>query len=251
MVPSSKARGWVHVIDLSTNIMTMKTKYISTAALLGGCLLIVLPSCNTSRAARGGAIGGAAGAGVGAVIGNQFGDNGSVIGALIGAAVGGTTGALIGRHMDKQAEELRNDLQGATVTRVGEGIRITFDSGLLFAVDQSDLSGSAQTNLTELAATLNKYDDTDVLIEGHTDADGADSYNEALSERRAKSVDRFLIAQGVRPARISTRGYGETQPLADNASAEGKAANRRVEVAIYANERMKKAAERGELDNTP
>ncbi|MFZ1688897.1 MAG: OmpA family protein [Flavobacteriales bacterium] len=229
----------------------MNTRIVSTAALFGGCLLIALPACNTSRAVQGGTIGGAAGAGIGAVIGNQLGDNGTVIGALIGAAVGGTTGALIGRHMDKQAEELRSDLSGATVTRVGEGIRITFDSGLLFTVDQSDLSASAQTNLTELATTLNKYDDTDVLIEGHTDADGADAYNETLSERRAKSVDRYLVDRGVRPARISTRGYGETQPLGDNTTAEGKAANRRVEIAIYANARMKKAAEHGELENTP
>lgn len=219
--------------------------------ILGVGLVSFIPACNTSRAVRGGTIGGAAGAGVGAVIGNQLGDNGTVIGALIGAAVGGTAGALIGRHMDKQAEELRNDLKGATVTRVGEGIRITFDSGLLFAVDQSDLSGSAQTNLNELGTTLNKYDDTEILIEGHTDADGSDTYNEDLSERRAKTVSRYLVAHGVRPGRLTTMGYGETQPLADNTTAQGKAANRRVEIAIYANDRMKKAAERGDLDNTP
>lgn len=213
------------------------------------CTLLLAPTsgCNTSRAVRGGAIGGAAGAGAGAVIGNQFGDNGSVIGALIGAAVGGTTGALIGRHMDKQAEELRTDLSGATVTRVGEGIRITFDSGLLFAVDKSDVNGAAETNLTGLATTLNKYDDTEILIEGHTDADGADTYNEALSDRRSEAVRRVLVAQGVRASRISTVGYGEAQPLADNGTAQGKAENRRVEVAIYANKEMKRAAERGEL----
>lgn len=210
-------------------------------------VLITLLSCHASRTVKGGAIGAGAGAGAGAVIGNQFGDNGSVIGALIGAAVGGTTGALIGRHMDKQAEELRNDLQGATVTRVGEGIRITFDSGLLFAVDKSDVNTTAQTNLTELATTLNKYDDTEVLIEGHTDADGADAYNESLSERRARAVATALQAQGVGAGRITTKGYGEVQPVGDNTSAEGKAQNRRVEVAIYANKRMKKAAERGDL----
>ncbi len=211
-------------------------------------LLYVLLGCNASKGVKGGAIGVGVGAGAGAVIGNQFkGKNASVIGAIIGAAVGGTTGALIGRHMDKQAEELRNDLQGATVTRVGEGIRITFDSGLLFAVDKSDVSATAQTNVTELATTLNKYDDTEVLIEGHTDADGADAYNETLSERRAKAISRALVAQGVRAGRISTMGYGETQPVEDNSTAAGKAQNRRVEVAIYANKRMKKAAERGEL----
>lgn len=196
---------------------------------------------------KGGAIGAGVGAGAGAVIGNQFGDNGTAIGAIIGAAVGGTTGALIGRHMDKQAEELRTDLEGATVTRVGEGIRITFDSGLLFAVNESSLSGTAQGNLTDLAGTLKKYDDTEVLVEGHTDADGADEMNHALSMRRAQQVSAFLIGQGVLPSRLSTMGYGEGQPVGDNASAEGKAANRRVEIAIYANKRMKKAAERGQL----
>ncbi|MBK6540065.1 MAG: OmpA family protein [Flavobacteriales bacterium] len=216
-----------------------------TAFALSG--LLFGSSCGTSRALQGGAIGTGAGAGIGAVIGNQFGDNGTVIGALIGAAVGGTTGALIGRHMDKQAEELRNDLQGATVTRVGEGIRITFDSGLLFAVDQSTLNATAQKNLGELASTLNKYDDTEVLIEGHTDADGADDYNESLSLRRAQSVERYLAGKGVRPSRTSTMGYGESQPIGDNSNADAKAANRRVEIAIYANSKMKKAAERGEL----
>ena len=212
--------------------------------------IVLLLACNASKGVKGGAIGAGVGAGAGAVIGNQFdGKNGTVIGALIGAAVGGTTGALIGRSMDKQAEELRNDLQGATVTRVGEGIRITFDGGLLFASDKNDVNPSAQANLTQLATTLNKYDDTEVLIEGHTDADGADSYNQDLSVRRAKSVAAALVAQGVKSTRISSQGYGETQPVADNADAMGKSLNRRVEVAIYANKRMKKAAERGELGN--
>ncbi|HNU55026.1 MAG TPA: OmpA family protein [Flavobacteriales bacterium] len=211
-------------------------------------LALIVPSCNTSRAVKGGAIGAGAGAGVGAVIGNQIdGKNSTVIGAIIGAAVGGTAGALIGRHMDKQAEELQRDLEGATVTRVGEGIKITFDSGLLFGVDKSDLNATAVQNVNELGQTLLKYEDTDILIEGHTDSDGADDYNLGLSERRAKSVSRQLIADGVPAGRISTVGYGEGQPVADNGSAEGKAQNRRVEVAIYANKRMQKAAERGEL----
>lgn len=187
------------------------------------------------------------GAGAGAIIGNQFGDNGTAVGAIIGAAVGGTAGALIGRNMDKQAEELRADLDGATVTRVGEGIKITFDSGLLFAVNESSLSGTAQGNLSELAETLKKYDDTEVLVEGHTDADGAQEMNHALSMRRAQQVSTFLIGQGVISSRLSTMGYGEGQPVGDNDSAEGKAANRRVEIAIYANKRMRKAAERGQL----
>ncbi len=217
-------------------------------ACTGVVIGLVLPACNASRSAKGGAIGAAAGAGAGAVIGNQFpGKNGTAIGAIIGAAVGGTTGALIGRHMDKQAEELRADLEGATVTRVGEGIKITFDSGLLFPVNESSLNSTATANINELAATLNKYEDTDILIEGHTDADGAEDYNMGLSQRRAQSVSGQLIAMGVKPGRINTVGYGETQPVADNVTAEGKAQNRRVEVAIYANKRMQRAAEKGEL----
>lgn len=223
--------------------------HLTLKALAGTiALALTVPACNTSRAVKGGAIGTGAGAGVGAVIGNQFdGKNSTVIGAIIGAAVGGTAGALIGRHMDKQAEELQRDLEGATVTRVGEGIKITFDSGLLFGVDKSDLNSTAVQNVNELGQTLLKYDDTDILIEGHTDSDGEEDYNLGLSERRARSVSRQLIADGVPAGRISTVGYGEDQPVADNGSAEGKAQNRRVEVAIYANKRMQKAAERGEL----
>ncbi len=209
---------------------------------------ILFSACNTSRAVKGGAIGAGAGGGLGAVIGKQVGGkDGTAVGAIIGAVIGGTAGALIGRHMDKQAEELRNDLEGATVERVGEGIKITFDSGLLFAVDKSDLNSASETNLRELASTLKKYEDTDILIEGHTDADGAEDHNQTLSESRARSVQKFLLAEGVRPGRMTTVGYGEMQPVADNASEAGKTSNRRVELAIYANDRMKKAAERGEL----
>jgi len=220
---------------------------MKSLTVIGLSTLLVLPACHMSRAAKGGAIGAGAGAGAGAIIGNQFGDNGTAIGAIIGAAVGGTAGALIGNEMDKQAEELSADLEGATVTRVGEGIKITFDSGLLFGVDQSTLSTTAQGNLNELAATLKKYDDTDVLVEGHTDADGADDHNRTLADRRAHTVKSYLVSQGVTSGRFSTMGYGETQPIADNSTAEGKAQNRRVEVAIYANKRMIKAAEKGEL----
>jgi outer membrane protein OmpA-like peptidoglycan-associated protein len=218
-----------------------------TLAMIGLSTMLMMPACHMSRATKGGAIGAGAGAGAGAVIGNQFGDNGTAIGAIIGAAVGGTAGALIGNKMDKQAEELSADMEGATVTRVGEGIKITFDSGLLFAVDQSTVNSTAQSNLVELAATLKKYDDTDVLIEGHTDADGADDHNQSLSERRAQAVKAYLVSQGVASNRFSTVGYGENQPVGDNNTMEGKSRNRRVEVAIYANKRMKKAAERGEL----
>jgi outer membrane protein OmpA-like peptidoglycan-associated protein len=179
------------------------------------------------------------------VIGHQS-DN-TVVGAIIGAAVGGTAGALIGRHMDKQAEELKRDLKGATVERVGEGILITFDSGLLFGLDSYQLQQVTKGNLDQLAATLNKYEDTDILVEGHTDSSGEDDYNQTLSERRAREVENYLVERQVKGSRIVTKGYGESQPLTSNETEAGRRSNRRVEVAIYANEDMKKLAKKGEL----
>ncbi len=223
----------------------MKYVILPATILVGSAL--IFSGCNASKGVKGGAIGAGAGAGIGAVVGNQFGDHGTAVGAIIGAAVGGTAGALIGHKMDKQAAELREDLKGANVERVGEGIKITFDSGLLFGVDQSSLNQTSRSNLVDLSKTLNKYEDTDILIEGHTDSSGPDDHNMTLSKQRAESVSGFLISNGVRANRISTVGYGETQPIADNNTTAGKAQNRRVEVAIYANKKMQKAAERGEL----
>ncbi|MDN5211648.1 OmpA family protein [Fulvivirgaceae bacterium BMA12] len=204
-----------------------------------------LTSCNASRTVKGGAIGAGAGGAVGAVIGKAAGN--TAVGAIIGAAVGGTAGALIGRKMDRQAEELRSDLEGAEIERVGEGIKITFDSGLMFATNSSSLNQKTKDNLSELATTLKKYEDTNILIEGHTDSTGADEYNQTLSEKRATAVSGYLMSLGVAGQRLSTVGYGEGQPIADNETVEGRQENRRVEVAIYANEKMKKAAKRGDL----
>lgn len=206
---------------------------------------LLLSGCKASNTTKGGAIGAGAGAAIGGLIGHKS-DN-TVVGAIIGAAVGGTAGALIGRHMDKQAEELKADLKGATVERVGEGIIITFDSGLLFALDSYNLQAETKSNLTELSKTLNKYDDTNILIEGHTDSSGEDIYNQKLSEKRAKEVEQFLVTQQVKDSRITTKGYGETQPLKPNDTQAGMQANRRVEVAIYANNEMKKLAKKGQL----
>ena len=206
---------------------------------------IMIFGCNASKTQKGAAIGAGAGAAIGGVIGAQS-DN-TAVGAIIGAAVGGTAGALIGRRMDKQAEELRRDLEGADVERVGEGIKITFDSGLMFALDSYNLNDQTKQNLTELAQTLKKYEDTNILIEGHTDSSGSDSYNQTLSEKRAASVATYLRGEGVAGSRMTTMGYGEGQPIADNSTQSGRQENRRVEVAIYANEKMKKAAEKGEL----
>lgn len=227
----------------------MNNRAISFLTALGLALVIILSQvlmgCNATNTTKGGAIGAGAGGAIGGVIGHKSGN--TAVGAIIGAAVGGTAGALIGRHMDKQAEELKQDLKGATVERVGEGILITFDSGLLFDVDKADIQTTTKANLDELAQTLKKYDDTNILVEGHTDATGEDSYNKKLSDKRAESVENYLVTNGVSDNRITTKGYGESQPIADNNTDSGRKQNRRVEVAIYANKDMKKLAEKGQL----
>jgi outer membrane protein OmpA-like peptidoglycan-associated protein len=201
--------------------------------------------CNTSRTAKGGAIGAGAGGAIGGAIGSKS-DN-TAKGAILGAVIGGTAGALIGKYMDKQAEELDEELEGADVERVGEGIKITFDSGILFAFDSAKLSPTAKDNVAEMAETLKKYEDTNILIEGHTDSIGPDDYNKQLSEERADSVSDYLISLGVENARINEVGYGENQPVATNETERGRQLNRRVELAIFANEELKEAAEEGEL----
>jgi outer membrane protein OmpA-like peptidoglycan-associated protein len=201
-----------------------------------------------SKTAKGGAIGAGAGAVTGAVLGRVIGGkSGTAAGAIIGAAVGGSGGAIIGRRMDKQAEELQRDMQNAKVERVGEGIKITFDSGILFDTNKSELRPASRSEIEKMAATLQKYPDTNILVEGHTDASGSDAINQPLSERRAQAVANYTTSRGVDASRIQTRGYGSSQPIADNTTEAGKQANRRVEIAIYANEKMKKAAEEGRL----
>lgn len=221
-----------------------------TAAILMAILILIvftlpMTGCKANRTVKGGAIGAGVGGAIGSVIGHKAGN--TAVGAIIGAAVGGTAGALIGRHMDKQAEELQQDLEGATVQRVGEGILITFNEGLQFDINSAELRSGDIANLNDLAETLNKYDDTDILVEGHTDSTGPADFNQKLSDRRAETVRRSLVEQGVAANRLSAVGYGPSQPLADNSTVEGRQINRRVEVAIYANKKMRKAAERGEL----
>ena len=201
-----------------------------------------------STALKGGLIGGLGGAVAGGIAGRLIGGkSGTATGAIIGAAVGGTAGALIGRKMDKQAAELRRDLEGAKVERVGEGIKITFASGILFGSNSSSLTPEAAGNIDQLATTLKKYADTSVTVEGHTDSSGSDAINQPLSTRRAQAVANEITTQGVDASRITSTGYGATQPVGDNTTATGKSANRRVEVAIFANEKMQKAAKKGQL----
>ncbi len=207
--------------------------YALTAA---GMLFATTGCASLNNTEKGAAVGGAAGAVVGGIIGNNTGS--TTRGAIIGAVVGGAAGAAIGHRMDEQAEELDDELEGATVERVGEGIGVTFDSGILFDYDKADLRPAARANLMELAESLQEYEDTEVLVVGHTDSTGSDSYNQDLSERRAASARAYLISQGIAPSRIEAVGRGETEPVASNETAEGRQQNRRVEVAIFASEEL-------------
>lgn len=194
------------------------------------------------NAQRGLVIGAAGGAVLGGVIGKVSGSTAK--GAIIGAAVGGAAGAIIGDQMDRQAAELKRDIKGATVARVGEGIQVTFESGLLFDFDSAVLRPEARANLRELAGSLQKYSGDEVLILGHTDSVGGDAYNKRLSVRRADAAAEYLITQGVERSRIGTGGLGEEEPIASNATAGGRQQNRRIEVAIYAGEKMRERARR-------
>lgn len=204
------------------------------------CAMLASMGCSASRKTKGTAIGAGTGAVIGGVIGKQAGN--TVLGAIIGAAVGGAAGMYIGNYMDKQAAEIEQDIAGAKVERVGEGIKITFDSGILFDVDKANLRPAAVADLTRLAAILNKYEDTNILIEGHTDATGSDEHNLQLSRSRAQSVANQLASLQVNATRFTIMGYGESQPVASNDDAAGRQMNRRVDLAIMANDKLKKAA---------
>jgi outer membrane protein OmpA-like peptidoglycan-associated protein len=210
--------------------------------IVGLLLTVVLASsgCSWSNKTKGAIIGGATGAAVGGAIGHQSGN--TAVGAILGAAIGGAAGAYIGNYMDKQAAEMERDLEGAKIERVGEGIKITFDSGLLFDVDKATLRTASRTQLADMATILNKYEDTNILLEGHTDATGSEEYNLDLSQKRAQSVSNYLATNDVNPTRFTIMGYGEEQPIATNDTEDGRQLNRRVEVAIYANDKLKKVA---------
>ncbi|MEZ4699319.1 MAG: OmpA family protein [Rhodothermales bacterium] len=187
-----------------------------------------------SNTEKGAAVGAGAGTVVGGAIGKAAGSTAK--GAILGAIVGGTAGAVIGQQMDRQAAELEQELEDAEVQRIGEGIVVTFDSGILFDFDSAGLREEARSNLRELAQSLDEYDNTDVLIVGHTDAVGDASYNLALSERRAASAAQYLATLGIPVNRVETSARGEAEPIASNDTDYGRQQNRRVEVAIYADE---------------
>ena len=204
---------------------------------------IVLSACkSTSNATKGTIIGVAGGGAIGAVIGKKMGN--TAAGAVIGAAVGGAAGTIIGQKMDKQAEEMKKVLGDAEVRREGEGIVINFKEKVLFAFNESDLSGNAENSLNKLSNILQKYPETDIVIIGHTDSKGTEAYNQRLSERRANSVSYYLRNHNISASRVTVQGMGETDPVATNDSDEGRSLNRRVEFVITANEKMKAEAKR-------
>ncbi len=170
---------------------------------------------------------------MGAVVGNAAGSTAK--GAIIGAVVGGAAGAIIGSRMNDRAETLERELDNATIERVGEGILVTFDSGILFGFDSSSLQREARNNLGDLARVLARdSDDYELLVAGHTDNSGSETYNQSLSERRASAASDFLATQGIAGRQIRTQGLGEMEPVASNETSAGQEANRRVEVAIFA-----------------
>lgn len=215
----------------------------AVSLILIGLLLTGLLGCSSwTKSQKGAAIGGAAGAVIGGAIGKQ--SDHTAEGAILGAVIGGIAGGIIGNYMDEQAAEMERDLEGAKIERIGEGIKVTFESGILFDVDSATLRPEAQENLKKLARILQKYEDTEILIEGHTDSTGPEEYNQTLSERRANSVNNYLIGLGVQKIRLNPVGYGELQPVASNETPEGRQANRRVEVAIWANDELKASAQK-------
>jgi len=226
-----------------THLQTMKRPItllliLAMTSLTWGCE-------STRNTGRGAGIGAAAGGVLGGLIGSKTGS--WVQGAAIGAVVGGAAGALIGNYMDKQAEEIDSQVEGARVERVGESIRVVFDSGILFSTGSSTLTSTSRYNIEKLARILNRYSNTNLVIEGHTDAIGAESLNQTLSERRAESVANLLAGYGVSRYRLSPVGYGETRPIASNETEYGRRLNRRVEVLISANDELKNQAASGEL----
>jgi outer membrane protein OmpA-like peptidoglycan-associated protein len=218
-------------------------------------IILVIASCetikNSSSQKKGVAIGATSGAVLGGIIGNNVGNkNNTALGAILGAAIGGDAGGVIGKKMDNQAEAIKAEIPGAIVTRVGEGINVTFNEnnpdgskiGVFFDNNKYDINSNSQLAINRFKKIFIDYPDTDILIKGHTDNVGSKSYNNSLSQRRALAVSTALTNEGVNSSRIKTKWYGESQPIVENNSAENRASNRRVEFVITANEKMKVAA---------
>lgn len=203
---------------------------VTVVMLFTGC-------ASMNKTQKGAAIGTAGGAAAGAVIGRASGN--TALGAIIGATVGGVTGAVIGRQMDKQAEELKNEVPDASVERVGEGIVVELSDKVLFEFGKSDLSDASKRSLDKMVEVFNKYPDTDIEVQGHTDDKGSEEYNQGLSVRRAVTVTDYLNSKGIANSRLNVKGFGELAPKYENTTDDGRAQNRRVEFLVTANEKMK------------
>lgn len=221
-----------------------------TLAFLSLGIILSFSSCNALKNAnnkqKGAVIGTAAGGVLGAVIGNNAGKGGnSKLGTVIGGVVGGAAGVLIGKRMDDQAKKIEEEIPGVDVERVDDGIVVTFDenSGVRFKFDSFELTTEAQTLLNKFVGVLKEYPDTNLLVAGHTDSSGKAAYNMKLSKNRANAVTKYLTAKGINTGRFTTVWYGEEQPKFDNSTPEGRAKNRRVNIGIVPNEKMKKDAE--------
>ncbi len=235
----------------------MKVKFMKMLCVTL-CAAFVLSGCQSmNNKTKGGLIGGGGGAAIGAIIGNLVSGKsdkgkGTAIGAAIGAAVGGGAGVAIGHRMDKAADAAKQ-VGNATVETITDAnnltaVKVTFESGILFATNKYDLNSSAKSSLAELAKVLKEYNDADVAIFGHTDSSGSDAINNPLSVNRANSVSNYLKSLGVSASQIkSVEGKGSTEPVADNSTAAGKSKNRRVEIYMYASEAMINAANNGTL----
>jgi len=210
------------------------------SSLLFGCDAVQ----NANNKQKGAVIGASGGAVIGGVIGNNTGDGNTALGSIIGGVVGGAAGAIIGNRMDKQAKQIEQEIPGAEVERVGEGINVTFDesSGVYFDTEKYNINAKSQTTLNKLADIFKEYPQSNVLVEGHTDNTGSDSYNLTLSKNRAQAVTGYLVDNGIDRGRFTTKWYGESQPKYDNTTADGRSKNRRVELAIVANEELKEEA---------
>lgn len=210
-----------------------------------GLLAVSLTQCkavkNANNKQKGAVIGATGGAVLGAIIGNNVGKGGNgELGAVIGGVVGGTAGVLIGNKMDKQAQKIEEEIPGAQVERVDNGIVVTFDesSGVYFATNKYNINMASQQTLNKLIGVFKEYNDTNILVVGHTDNTGDADYNMTLSKNRAYAVTNYLTGNGISGGRLTTNWFGETQPKHDNSTVEGRAKNRRVNVAILPNEKM-------------
>lgn len=201
---------------------------------------------NTNKTQRGAGIGAVAGAVLGGVLGNNIGKGGNgAMGAVLGGVIGGAAGGVIGNKMDKQARQIDEALPGAEVERVGEGIKLVLnENAVRFDTNKSTLTAAAKANLDKLIPVFQEYADTNITIFGYTDNTGAAEYNLKLSGERAAAVKSYLASKGLAGARFTISGMGIEDPIADNATAEGRSKNRRVEFAITANEKMLQDAQK-------